>query len=244
VLDLSRTWSPSTVAFGIIPKPDLVPNLADSTLWYNEAENELLQGFGGTVSGFVDPAVSSAFAGLSLWALRLNASAGGRSGSWHEVLWAKHSAFGSLTRPVAGLSAFVGDSAYVLGGVSSGQDRTKAITRDTPLPGLVHYNMTSRQFSNKSATPYHGTGTAQRGQMVHVPLYGSARHGLFVVLGGLSSGYREFNLGHGHVSFANIMMYDPATNKWYWQTAKGDVPPQRSEFCAAGTNSTNGTYEM
>jgi hypothetical protein len=182
--------------------------------------------------------------GLSLWSLKLDASAGGRSGSWTEVLYAKHSAFAALTRPVSGLSAYGGDSAFVLGGYSSGQDKTKAATAGTPLPGLVHYNMTSRQFANMSATQYHGTGTAQRGVMVHVPVYGGSKHGLFVMLGGYSSAVTVFTPGHGHVSLANITLYDPATRRWHWQTAQGDMPRPRDEFCAAGARSTNGTYEM
>jgi hypothetical protein len=141
------------------------------------------------------------------------------------------------------LSAFAGDSAYVLGGVSSGQDKSKALA-GVPLPGLVRYNMSTNEFTNMSATQYYGTGTAQRGQMVHVPVYGDMQHGLLVMLGGYSSPLTKFVPGKGHLSFANITLYDPAARRWYWQTAQGDIPRSREEFCAAGALSTNGTYEM
>jgi hypothetical protein len=242
VLDLSNTWRPGSAAFGRILKPSRVPILNHGTMWYNKAENELLQGFGGVVSEWTNSAVASY--GLSLWALKLSASADSRNGSWNEVLWAKHRAFAALTRPLSGLSAFAGDSAYVLGGCASGQDKTTALTDRTPLPGLVHYNMTIREFTNMTATPYYGTGTAQRGQMVHVPLWGDLQHRLLIMLGGYSSGFTEFTPGHGHLSFDNITLYDPAARKWYWQTAQGDIPPPRDEFCAASAASTNGTFEV
>jgi hypothetical protein len=211
-------------------------------LWYNEAENELIQGFGGEVSGWTS--ATKASYGLTLWGLRLNASSGNRDGSWRELHWAKHDALAALTRPVSGITAFTGDSAYVLGGTSSGQEKMKAATDRMPLPGLVHYNMTTNEFRNLSASQYYGTGAAQRGQMVHLPMYGDTRHGLFLVIGGYSSPVPLIDPGHGHVSFANITLYNPATRRWHWQTAQGDVPRPRGDFCAAGASSTNGTYEL
>ncbi len=238
MLDLSRSWTPSTATFGVIPKPPHVPVLSHGNLWYNKADNQVLQGFGGAISQWVRTRPASD--GLALWGLQLDAASGGRNG-------AKHSAFGTLTRPLSGLSAFAGDSAYVLGGLSSGQDRAQT-PAGTPLPGLVRYNRTSRAFANASAAAYYGSGSAQRGQMVHVPASGglaaAAREGLFAVLGGYSSPGAEFTHSRGHVSFANITLYDPATGRWHWQTAQGDIPRPREEFCAAGALSTNGTYEM
>jgi hypothetical protein len=178
---------------------------------------------------------------LSLWRLQLDATAS--NGTWDIVLYERHSAFAALTRPVDGLSAYAGDNAYVLGGYASGQDRTKVARDGTVLPGLVHYNMSSGAFSNTTATAYHGTGSAQRGQMVHVPAYGA--RGLYAMLGGYSAlPAIGFTHGYGHLSFMNITLYDPATRQWHWQTAEGDVPRPREEFCAAGATSTNGTYEM
>jgi hypothetical protein len=163
-------------------------------------------------------------------------------GTWTEALHQGHSAFASLTRPVDGLTAFAGDTAFVLGGVSSGDDHTRD-ARNTVLPGLVMYDMSSGKLSNTTATAYYGTGSAQRGQMVHVPLYGP--RGLYAMLGGHSAPpAKGFASGHGLLSFTNITLYDPAARQWHWQTAEGEVPPRRQEFCAAGARSTNGTYEM
>lgn len=38
-----------------------------------------------------------------------------------------------------------------------------------------------------------------------------------------------------------ITMYDIASGTWYTQTATGDIPPPRSEFCAVGAAGNNGS---
>jgi hypothetical protein len=44
---------------------------------------------------------------------------------------------------------------------------------------------------------------------------------------------------------SNITVYDVHSDTWYYQTATGDVPPPRSEFCAAGSSPTdNSSYEV
>jgi hypothetical protein len=252
VLDLSRPWSPSTVNFSVITKPNGVPILIHPTLWYDKARNELIQGFGGLVSSWAGSGVASSRS-LSLWRLRLSSGGGSggddnddtgrRDATWTEALYTNHQALSALTRPVMGLTAYADDSAYVLGGYASGQDEAKPAADMTPLPGLVHYNMSSGTFVNASATQYYGRGTAQRGQMVHVPAFGGAR-GLYAMLSGYSSPLARFRPGQGQLSFANITLYDPATQQWYWQEARGDVPRPRDEFCATGARSTKGTYEM
>jgi hypothetical protein len=239
VLDLSQSWSPATVKFSIIPKPSGVPILNYPSLWYHEADDALLGGFTGRSPP--DTETSSAANGLSLWRLKLDGS--GRNGTWTEALFPRHRAFDALTRSVGGLSAFNSTSAYVLGGYASGQDADRGVAYGTPLPGLVRYDMARSEFVNASATQYYGTGTAQRGQMLHVPVFGSGG-GLFFVLGGESSPLTGYRPGHARLSFSNITVYDPATSRWYWQTTSGEAPARRINFCAAGAQSTNGTYEM
>jgi hypothetical protein len=240
VLDLTRSWTPSTANFSVIPKARGVPVLNHPTLWYHAAQKSLYQGFGGEISPLARDASSRS---LSLWRLQLDDAAA--NGSWATVLHERHSAFAALARPVGGLSAFAGDSGYVLGGFSLGQDQAQADGDGLVLPGLVHYNMSSGALRNASATAYYGTGSAQRGQMVHVPAYGDRAHGLFAVLGGYSAPVAAaFAPGSGHLSFMNITLYDPATRQWHWQTADGAVPRPREEFCAAGAQSSNGTFEM
>ncbi len=240
VLDLSRSWLPANVSFGIIPKPSGVPILNSPSLWYNAAQNELLQGFAGSASSW--PNTSFAY-DLSLWSLKLDHHAGVSGGTWREVFDSWHKAFGALTRPFFGLAAHGGDSTCVLGGYSTGQT-TPALAGHgrVLLPGIVSYNMTSGEFRNASATEYYGSGTAQRGQSVYVPTYGAK--GLFVMLGSDNWRDNSYTPGKRLVSFANVTLFDPVERRWYWQTARGEVPKSRIEFCAAGAQSTNGTYEM
>jgi hypothetical protein len=154
----------------IIPKAPGVPVLNNPTLWYHNAQKTLYQGFGGHLSDF---GLDTSSPSLSLWRLQLNdTAAAATNGLYTIVLSEGHSAPARLTQLVGGLLASAGDSAYVLGSFSGGED-------GVVLPGLVHYNMSSGDLRNESAAAYHGTGSAQRGQMVHVPAYGGAR-GVFL----------------------------------------------------------------
>jgi hypothetical protein len=220
-----------------------MPGLNYPLLWYHDVQKALYQGFGGQLSDYARHTSSRS---RSLWRLQLNdavAVAAATNLSWTTVLDERHRSLAELTPPVGGLSAYSGDSAYVLGGVSGVDDSTAEASASAVLPGLVHYNMSSGALRNESATAYHGTGSAQYGQMVHVPAYGGAR-GVFVVLGGYSAPLAGFEPGRGHLSFMNVTLYDPHTRRWHWQTADGVVPRPREEFCAVGAQSTNGTYEM
>ncbi len=112
------------------------------------------------------------------------------------------------------------------------------------LPGLVRFDMKKREFTKMSATKYYGHGTAQRGQMVHLPAFVRGMSDLYIILGGSSSSLTSFGLGRDLVSFSNITLYDPEKEQLYWQTADGQVPRSRESYCAAGAKSTNETFEM
>ncbi|KAL8955754.1 MAG: hypothetical protein Q9193_006509, partial [Seirophora villosa] len=59
-------------------------------------------------------------------------------------------------------------------------------------------------------------------------------------MGGTSLPRRDDNL----LDFARLQVYDAATNTWYEQRATGNIPAGRVEFCTAGVESTNETYEI
>ena len=46
------------------------------------------------------------------------------------------------------------------------------------------------------------------------------------------------------VDFGTVSVFDPAKREWWNQTTTGSKPSRRVDFCTAGVNSTNGTYEM
>lgn len=41
-----------------------------------------------------------------------------------------------------------------------------------------------------------------------------------------------------------VSIYDPSSEQWFNQTTTGNIPQPREEFCLAGLESNNGTYEM
>lgn len=102
--------------------------------------------------------------------------------------------------------------------------------------------MTTGTFTNSSAAGYNFNGTAERGVLHYVPSFGP--EGIYVLLGGDTSRLDSYNAGQNLQSFANLTIFDPASGKFYNQTATGNIPEGRIEFCATGINSTNQTYEM
>lgn len=137
--------------------------------------------------------------------------------------------------------AFGSDSAYVLGGVENSltTPSTAHLQDDIPLPGLVNFNMTTKEFSNSTATGYSSNGTAENGAMHYVSSFGP--DGLFIVMGG--DDFWHPNAGSLQ-SFDTISIFDSSSKQWFNQTTTGNIPNPRKEFCLAGIDSTNATHEM
>lgn len=223
-LDLSKDWTNSTVTLTSIPKPNGFPTLDVPSLWYHAAEDILYTGFTG------EPATNqnaSDIPNLSLWALKPD-NAG--SGTWTEVIDADNtSAWGSLVYASGGLQGFDDDSAYVLGGVA---DKSGVW-----IPGLVEFDMTLQNFTNHSTSVYTASqdlSGINKGVFQYVPSFGP--QGIYVVMGGWT---RSASLG-----FSTVTVYDPAAQGWYQQQTTGTGPSDRVEFCSAGVNSTNSTFEI
>ncbi|KAL9003107.1 MAG: hypothetical protein Q9188_004000 [Gyalolechia gomerana] len=94
--------------------------------------------------------------------------------------------------------------------------------------------MTTQEFTNSSATGFTAHGTGLDGRMHYVPSFGP--EGVFLIMGGIDNGTL--------FDFENICVYEAVTNKFYNQTAGGNPPAGRIDFCLAGINSTEGTYEI
>jgi hypothetical protein len=169
---------------------------------------------------------------------------GNGSGIWSHIIESTDATMVPLTRPVQGLMAYGGDSAFVLGGVetSATTPSTESLKAMITLSGLVQYNMTTRTFSNYSATSYSHNGAAERGALQYVPVFGSS--GLYIAMGGDESALGPYIPGHSLQSFDKLNIYDPSTRDWYQQTTTGTPPDPRIQFCATGQASQNNTYEM
>ncbi|KAL8727103.1 MAG: hypothetical protein Q9166_006290 [cf. Caloplaca sp. 2 TL-2023] len=210
--------------------PSRAPKLSYASLWYDETNDIFYSGTIGRVSYFDSPDPPP----LSLWSFKPD---GTGSGTWKEEIPAGNPIWDNLTRTTYGYQASGGNTALVLGGVATSMTspETENIPRDTLQPGLVEFDMTTRQFTNSSAQGFNANGTGSQGQMHFVPSFGP--NGLFLIMGG-------HNGSDHHYGFENIWVYEAVTHKWYNQTASGNVPAGRREFCVAGINSTDETYEI
>ncbi|MCJ1464264.1 hypothetical protein MMC07_002877 [Pseudocyphellaria aurata] len=213
-------------------KPNGAPNLVKPSLWYDEHEDLLYSGFAGRVSEFGNQLSPPPF---SLWSFKPD---GGGSGSWKEEIDSGSPVWDSLTRPCHPMMAFGSGSAYALGGY---ENLHTALTANgtVPVPGLVQFNLTTKQFTNSTAAGYSFLGTAEKGAMHYVPSFGP--DGFFVVMGGDDFWHSNYS---SLADIKTISIHDPSSQQWFDQTTAGDIPKPRKEFCLAGIESNNGTYEI
>ena len=233
-IDLSRNWTNATVTIQSTTKPDGIPNLNYPSLWYHESEDLIYSGFAGWNSSFGDEHNSPP--PLSLWTFKPDDIG---SGAWSRITLAQPSVWARLTRPGQPLMAFDSTSAWVIGGTTSAWIAETA-SKDL-IPGMVQFDMDSRLFSNFSVQCCHATGGIYQGALQYVPLLGPA--GIHIAMGGRHS-TGEDDGSNSLVDFGTVSVFDPAKREWWNQTTTGSRPSPRVEFCTAGINSTNGTYEI
>lgn len=208
--------------------------LSSPAFAYDEQNDIFYSGFAGRVSDFGDAPQPPP---MSLWSFKPDGTGGG---TWKREIGNSDPAFDHLTRPVRGYQAYGRDAALSLGGVSTYQTSptTEQVEDDIPLAGLLGLNMTTKTFTNSSAKSFNAGQNGVLGQMHYVPSFGP--NGFFAIMGGTTVPDDT----DSYIGFGNIWVYEPVTNIWYNQTATGNIPQKRKEFCTAGLNSTSGTYEM
>ncbi|KAL8993020.1 MAG: hypothetical protein Q9188_007439 [Gyalolechia gomerana] len=233
-IDLSEDWRNDSVVPRTTNKPSGAPKLSSPAFAYDEKNDIFYSGFAGRVSSFGDYPDPPP---LSLWSFKPD---GTGIGTWKREIDSDDSTFDDLTRPFKGYQAYGGDTALILGGISNSQsdEKTQDVSDDIPLPGLLALNMTTKTFTNSTARSFNRGRSAVVGRMQYVPSFGP--DGLFMAMGGSMIPVVTENL----ISFGNIWVYQAETNTWFNQTARGNLPGPRKNFCLAGANSTNGTYEI
>ncbi|KAL2075522.1 hypothetical protein VTL71DRAFT_465 [Oculimacula yallundae] len=239
-IDMSKSWTNSSVVINSFTKPSGIPYLDDGDLWYNEKENRLQEGFVGAAARFNSP--EEAGYPLGMWSFKLDGQGGG---TWSKDTAATDAIISAkLTRPYQALTAVGGGVALSLGGYENSRTvpENGNVTNQIPIPGLVTYDMSNGKFTNSSAAGYNRNGTAERGVMHYVPSFGPK--GVFVILSGDISPLDKYQASQNMQSFGTVTLYDPATGTFFNQTTTGNIPEGRIEFCATGANSTNGTYEI
>ncbi len=233
-IDLFEDWTNGSVVIHTTSKPDGAPILSRPGFAYDESNDIFYSGWAGRASGFADTPEPPP---VALWSFKPDGTGGG---AWNKEIGNTDPTFDDLTRSFNGYQAYGGDRALVLGGVSTYQTSpaTSQLEDDVKLPGLVQLNMATKTFTNSTARAFNDGQNGLQGQMHYVPAFGP--NGIFLMMGGSSFPVVDENL----VDLSSIWAYEPVTDKWFNQTATGNIPEKRLDFCTAGVNSTNGTYEM
>ncbi|KAF1839262.1 hypothetical protein BDW02DRAFT_585319 [Decorospora gaudefroyi] len=90
--------------------------------------------------------------------------------------------------------------------------------------GLIQFDMSTGELKNRSGPD--DTGRAE-GHLLFLPVSDS---GILIYFGGIEDTYRNGSFDAANMS--EIHIYDMASSKWYTQTATGEVPLARRQFCA------------
>ena len=219
-LDLSKDWDNSTIQFKALSKPSDMPNLNAGILWYHKSENVVYSGPAG------DPALYDKFLEpiplLSLWSLKPDGRGGG---SWTEAEGPESNIWQNVKRSTRAFTAQGADTGWILNGAE--------FVDGDPISGMLQIDMGETKITNITENPY--SELVQQGQMQYVPTWGSK--GLLVAFAGRSN-FIDVTGG------TKVPVFDIAQGKWYDQATTGDQPKWRFWYCAAGVESTNGTFEI
>jgi hypothetical protein len=234
----------NTITPAVINKGNC-PNFNQIRFWYDQNETGVYA-YGGEFSQLNTWVGPGTVPLNNLWKfVPLNPGPGG---SWQEVDTSADGGWQRLIRPSGGAVASAKDVGYNLGGYYDSW--TSQSTSDLgggflPAPGMQICNFTTNKCSNNSALGYSSNGAFEFGGLVHVPTWGP--EGLVVVIGGQTSPMLNlFSDGQKYQNMANISLFEPTTQQWYYQTSTGEVPPQRDRFCVVGSTAggDNGTFEI
>lgn len=225
-IDLSQSWSSSTVSINSIPKS---PSTLDGqALWSN---GDALYIWGGHVPYFTrgpSPPAS--------WKFTTDGRGGG---SWSEDTPNNPTEFNELIRSEDGAFVSTPTAAFWIGGMASWSTHDIDVSR--LVPGMISFNFTTKSWKNESTTGlFSVNGTLARASAEYIPRFGP--NGLVMLFGG--AGDSRENVPQDYLSYQNLTFFDPVTRLWYWQTTTGNAPTNRTYSCTAGVEGKNGTYEI
>ena len=224
VVDLTQSWTNSTVAATSVSDPDGMIYVRQPMLFYDKTRNKVSR-FGGW------PYQETDFPSI-MW----SATAG-----TNNVVWKNEtapSADGLSTNspgPFASANAYTDTTYYNFGG-----NVVNSLPDITVLPGLVTRDLSAQDWTNSTVKIPSQSNFRTQARMVQAPNFGN--QGYLITVGGESppTESSQYETGSFMVDMATITLYDIESQTWYTQTATGDIPPERSEFCAVGAASSNG----
>jgi hypothetical protein len=230
-VDLTSSWTNQTVTGVTVDTPDGMPYVRQPMLYYDKARNKISR-FGGWPYQTTDfPSV--------LWSF----TPGNNNPQWKNETSPSADGLGQDSMsPFASANAFTNDTFYAFGGNTVVPDSLPEIIA---LPGMATRDFSAESWTNRTADLPDQSKYRTQGKMTFAPNFGDA--GYLVMVGGESppEAAATYETGSFMTDMATISLYDIASQKWFTQTATGDIPPPRSEFCAVGSPSKDGkTFEM
>ncbi|KAH6639629.1 hypothetical protein C7974DRAFT_388904 [Boeremia exigua] len=198
-----------------LSKPSEIPSVSGGILWPDET-NKCFYQFGGAFTNGTPGEVSMWTYDVLLdqWNKTGNKAAG--------VSATQRVAYGAGTH-IEGLGL-----GFYLGGYRSNETDPNWTGNAIATADLVRFEYTTGLLSNNSG-PDDNVGRAE-GQMVYLPISDS---GLLVYFGGIEDPQQNGTSLPANMS--EIHMYDVQSSKWYTQTATGNIPGARRQFCAGAT---------
>ncbi|KAG9190663.1 hypothetical protein G6011_08751 [Alternaria panax] len=192
------------------PKPGHIPSLSGGFTWADNT-NKCFYQFGGEYTAGVSPM------DFGIWTYDVLLS------QWNDT---ETTGEKNLQRVSFGAGTQVESRGlgFYFGGWLS--NRTVPGWSGPPMAtnGLIQFDMSTGDLYNITGPDDFGRA---EGQLLFLPVSDS---GLLIYFGGIEDSYRNGSFDAANMSIIHI--YDMASSKWYTQTASGDIPDTRRQFCA------------
>ncbi|KAH8730040.1 hypothetical protein GQ44DRAFT_816576 [Phaeosphaeriaceae sp. PMI808] len=197
-------------------KPANIPSVSGGYLWADEA-NKCFYQFGGEYSEGTSPKDFSMYT----YDVILN--------QWNDTKYLSSERL--WQRPSYGAGAQVESRGlgFYYGGWLSNRSTPGWKGPQMAQSSIIQFNFTTGNLRNSSHPD--NIGRAE-GQMVYLPV---SDNGVLVYFGGIEDRYRNGSYAAVSLKGSNIHIYDINSGKWYNQTATGQVPLSRRQFCAGVT---------
>ncbi|RMZ78323.1 hypothetical protein DV738_g3952, partial [Chaetothyriales sp. CBS 135597] len=195
-----------------LTKNSSVPDVSGGILWADEV-NKVFWLYGGEFSAAPSP--------FQLWGYDTILD------QWN-VTMAGQTGVSPIQRVSYGAGATIGGRGYYYGGYLN--SNTNPLWSGAPwaTSSMIVLDLDTGVLSN--TTGYDSIGRAE-GVMVAIP---ASAAGILVYFGGVSFPSSN-STEEVAMDMSQIILYEVADNKWYTQTATGDIPANRRKFCAGVT---------
>ncbi|KAH0536099.1 hypothetical protein FGG08_007004 [Glutinoglossum americanum] len=222
-IDLSNSWTTTSVTINSFGKPAGLKGTRDGALWWDRNSSRIIS-FGGEPFSEIP---------LYVWALTPD---GNGAGSWSELYGPDDSLWKTLVRPEYGLIAASPETGYFMGGMVTKwpEDLYWAI------PGMITFDFASSRWTNLTSVGlYSASGMALGGSAQFVPPFGEA--GLIIMMGGVVPS-SSWDTGGSFRPMSNITIFDPHHQNstdvyiltlpaFHWIRVTGSAPPRAGSHC-------------